>query len=269
MKIKPRCASCLLRIYTEEAAIATSEKEAREKIIKELCHHLAKNFSFDRSEYAELAAALDAIVKKHSGNPDPYKNLKEETNVKAIELAKGLEANDLKQALRVALAGNAIDFSFIKPNEAVDAARRALEEKLAIDESDKAVELIEKAERIVYVMDNAGEVYFDKVLLKKLKEKGKWVRVVVREKPLINDAVMSDLKKAGISRMVDEIVEYPVFGYQEHEDGLVIAKGQAAYVTTCEANPRQAVFVLKVKCETIAEALNVKPMSLVIKVKEE
>ncbi|MBI5159773.1 DUF89 family protein [Candidatus Micrarchaeota archaeon] len=270
MRIKPRCASCLLRIYTDEAAIATSDKETREKIIRELCHHLAKNFSFDRSEYAELAATLDGIVKKHSGNPDPYKKAKEETSEKALETAKGLpEAEDVKQALRVALAGNAIDFSFTKPNEAVDAAKKAFEEKLAIDESDQAAELIEKAERIVYVTDNSGELYFDKMLIKKLKEKGKFVRVIVREKPLLNDATLADLKKAGIAKIVDEVVEYPVFGYQEPDEGLVIAKGQVAYITTCEANPKEAVFVLKVKCEAIAEALNVKPMSLVIKVKKE
>ncbi len=269
MKIKPRCASCLLRIYTEEALAATNDKETREKVIKELCHHLAKNFSFDRGEYAELAAALDAVVKKHSANSDPYKQLKEETTAKAVEVTKGLEVNDLKQAMMVALAGNAIDFSFIKPNEAVEMAKKMLEEKPAVDESDEAAALIEKAGKIVYVFDNAGEIYFDKFLVKKLKEMGKTIRAVVREKPLLNDATMNDLKKAGIARMVDEVVEYPIFGYQERDDGLIIAKGQAGYATTCEANPKEAIFILKVKCETIAEALNVKPMSAVIKVKKE
>ena len=122
--------------------------------------------------------------------------------------------------------------------------------------------------------DNAGEIFFDRLLIERLPP-GK-VTVVVRGSPAINDAIMEDAEAAGIPE-VAEVVDNssdapgtileetsPEFRRVFEQADLIIAKGQGNY-ETLSACGKPIWFLLNVKCPLIANHIGEKMGSLVVK----
>jgi uncharacterized protein with ATP-grasp and redox domains len=264
MKAALNCASRLIYLFNNQCELATGDPKVREKALRSIYDYMSRNFSFSEDPYTRIGTEIDGILKRQTGNPDPYRALKEEANRRSKRIAAGLKPKNLAEALRVALAGNALDFANVPPKEAYGLLEKTLKEKLDIDDTKMAVGLLEKAKRITFVADNAGEVFFDKLLIDKLR--GKRIKLIVRGKPLANDAMAEDAEAAGIK--VDEVVGYPRFGYFEKEKDLVLAKGQAAYVTLTELNNPATIHVMKLKCPEVAAHVGSYVGANVIKVVE-
>jgi len=94
----------------------------------------------------------------------------------------------------------------------------------------------------MYLADNAGEVVFDRLLIEELVEElGKQVNYVVRDKPVINDALIEDALFFGINRTAKVIssgsdapgtlLKYcsPEFIRLYQKAELIISKGQGNY----------------------------------------
>lgn len=62
---------------------------------------------------------------------------------------------------------------------------------------DELFRAAEKAERILYLADNAGEIVFDRLLIEALQAKR--VTVAVRGVPVLNDATLDEAGVAGLS----------------------------------------------------------------------
>ncbi len=274
MKAAPECASCLVKVFTHEASLATEDPRKREKVIRYLYAYLARNFSLSRDPYSRMGPALEGIVKRVTGSKDPYRVLKEEANARARELLSGPEIRDLRLAIKYSLAGNALDFVHIAPEDAYRIVRETLEEGLEIDDTEEAVRLIEGSREITFVGDNAGELYFDLPLLRLLLGAGKDVVYVARKGPMINDATVEDVEALGLEGL--KVVGHPTFGLTWERSprwlrerllrGLTISKGQAGYVTMTEFQPPQVIYILKVKCECISRDLGVRAGAGVVKV---
>ena len=264
MTLQPFCASCILKVFSTETeySLGISEKAARRTA--ELAKYLARNFSLDVSQYGKWAWELDAMAK--NGARDPYKKLKDMENKKAGALAAKLSPRNLEEALLFALAGNSLDFGHISPEKAFGVLAHDLKAKPVIDDRKRAAELINKHAHITYIIDNCGEIYFDKLLIEMLVRMGKKLTIVVRSRPFINDATLEDIKKAGIASLADKIVEFNGIGYMKTK-GLVLAKGQAAFITMANYQA-PAIYLLKVKCRCIARNLQVPEMSTVAMVVE-
>lgn len=98
----------------------------------------------------------------------------------------------------------------------------------------------ERARSILYLADNAGEIFFDRLLIERLPAQ-KTV-VVVRGAPGPNDATRADAEAAD----------------------LVLAKGQGNYETLAEAD-KNAYFLFMVKCPLVAGRVGESVGSLVAK----
>lgn len=258
---KSICLPCLVEMYGRKSVRnATSEGAKQERAFEAVKSHLERNFD----DYAKthltcpaLCDELEVIVKRETGVGDPYFALKEKSNSAAEEAAKAVHAETLEEALLVAAAGNALDFSHLGFAEALELLQKSLSGALDIDERKKAVRLIEEAEKIVYVTDNAGELFFDKPLLSLLKKAGKKVSLVVKSQPVLNDNMKADVHRAGVDALVSEVVEWPLLGYEKLVDSaLVIAKGQAAFLTMQVKNSG-VIHVLNCKCKPVCDALGV------------
>ena len=78
MRIKNECIPCMVRQAVEAAELMSDNKAMQEKIIK---GGVEKVSQIDFSETApEVARSLHTLVKEITGNPDPYKALKEMYN---------------------------------------------------------------------------------------------------------------------------------------------------------------------------------------------
>ncbi len=124
---------------------------------------------------------------------------------------------------------------------------------------------VERAGRILYLADNAGELAFDRLLVGQLGPQR--VTVGVRGGPVLNDATMEDARFVGMVDLVEVIDNgsdapgtvladtSPAFREQFAEADLVIAKGQGNYETL--SDERAPVwFLFRVKCEVVARRVD-------------
>ncbi len=217
-----------------------------------------------------IASRLHLKIKAYCQNPDPYLPMKE----KEIEVAQRLSQellpyyeSDLAGLLAFALLGNAIDF--FRPPEEIEAAFRE-GVKLAVDHRPAILKALEKSQRILYLTDNAGEVFFDLPLLRALSEKGLQVYYAVKPEPLQNDLCLDDLKRLGLeipaqvistgAKIVGLLLEEasPEFQKLYQEADLILAKGMGHFETLSDGpGLGRLVFMLCAKCIPVSKALEV------------
>jgi uncharacterized protein with ATP-grasp and redox domains len=228
-----------------------------------------------------MAQKIHRLIRKLTGNPDPYQAAKERTNRIALalypEICERVRAapDALEMAVRMAIAGNVIDLgvnSHLEENTVLRAMDRAATAPLVGDIRGFADQAT-AATSILYLADNAGEIVFDRVLIETLGPER--VTLVVKGGPVLNDALRGDAKAASLDDIV-EILENgsdaPGTILEDCSDALqsrfrdadmVIAKGQGNYETLSNAS-RPVWFVLMAKCQVIARHLGCEPGSLVL-----
>jgi hypothetical protein len=182
--------------------------------------------------------------------------------------------NPYKTALRLAIAGNIIDFAANDSFDLLATIEMALKSEFAIDHSAHLKTRIEKAGSILYLGDNAGEIVFDKLFIKEIKHPN--LTFAVRGAPVINDATMTDAEYVGmkdVARVISNGYDAPstilhksdkVFQKYFREADLIISKGQGNLEGLFELNDNRIFYLLLVKCDVIGEFLDVKKGSLVV-----
>jgi uncharacterized protein with ATP-grasp and redox domains len=233
-----------------------------------------------------MGRIIHRYVKEVSNNSDPYKEVKEKFNNAAkllcdeLQLEKFIESSEdpFGTAVRIAIAGNIIDFgvtSSIDENKVKETVEACLEADIKGNASRELMEAVYKAKKILYLGDNAGEIVFDKLLIKRLPcEK---ITFVVKGEPIINDATMEDAEKVGMTELVNvidngadipgTILRYCSLEFREkfEEADLIISKGQGNYETLSEISNKKIFFLLKAKCPVIAEDLQCQVGDIVLK----
>jgi uncharacterized protein with ATP-grasp and redox domains len=192
------------------------------------------------------------------------------------------ESNDpLRTAVRLAIAGNIIDFGPLQDFNLEKTIEEVLSRPFSVDDYEQLKEKILKAETLLYFTDNAGEIVFDKLLVEttlKIKKLEK-IRFAVKGGPIINDATIEDAKYISLSDLPNvEFLEmsngepgkWPDRNSQtvknwitEHD--LVISKGQGNYEGLSEHSG--LFFLLIAKCPVIASDLGVKVGDIILRYK--
>ena len=127
-------------------------------------------------------------------------------------------------------------------------------------------ELATGRRRVLYILDNAGEIVFDRLLIEELAAHD--VIACVRGGPIINDVTLDDSEQVGLTKIVPVIttgsdavgIEWseasPEFRQAFAAADLVIAKGPANFETLADS-PGNVYFILKAKCPCVAQELGV------------
>jgi hypothetical protein len=185
-------------------------------------------------------------------------------------------SDPLELAVRFSIAGNIIDFGAMS-NVSPEFLRRTVQESLdwKLDRHlfDDFAEAIAEADSILVIGDNAGEIFFDRMLIEQLPMEK--VTYVVRGSPVLNDATMDDAKAAGLLDLV-EVIDTgadipgvvleacsPQFRERFEDASLVIAKGQGNYEGLCNVD-KDIFFLLQVKCDVVGRVLGCQPGTPVI-----
>jgi uncharacterized protein with ATP-grasp and redox domains len=276
------CVPCFLRQALEASRMATGDEWVQARILRRVLREVA-DFSFQLTP-PHMGQIIHRIVREESGNDDPYRREKFRLNRSAAdhyarmrpEVASSLRPRDF--ALRLAVAGNIIDFGppgTGSPPRLRDVIESAEHEDLAIDHRADFWTAVEKANRILYLGDNAGEVYFDRLLLEYLPADR--VTLVVRGGPIINDITVNDLNGSGLQEMVtiiDNGSDAPgtilsdcsaEFREKYEAADLLISKGQGNYETLSGMKGKRIFYLLKAKCPVLAGDLGVPQGSLIVK----
>ncbi|MHA1711842.1 MAG: damage-control phosphatase ARMT1 family protein [Candidatus Freyarchaeota archaeon] len=282
MKVKFECAPCMLHRGYMEITEATNDESLRFKAMAELMRFMAENFKPTETP-ARLITMRDRIVRRITGNPDPYARRKEESNRKAMELLpkiKGMVLSEESQEARFrkaclcAIVGNIMEFGILghsfKFKDLLGIVQQA-ERDLAIDDISKIFSLAKRVKNVIYLTDNAGEIAFDTLLVQELRRLGTKVVVAVKAGPIVNDATLEDARYVGMHEVADEVVTIGAdtvglileecsqeFLNLYQSADLVIAKGMgyAEALTEYDLTSPHA-FLLRTKCNMVANFFGV------------
>lgn len=266
------CIPCFVRQSLDAVRLMTGDESIHEQVVRNILR-LAADLDMSQSPPV-LGQQIHRLIRELVGMEDPYHKIKNQFNNLALtlypELRKLIIGSEypLATAVRLAIAGNIIDFGVNSPLEELN-LETAISESLAAEFHSAQLESFQdsvtKAEEIFYLADNAGEIVFDRLLIEQLPYEK--VTVVVRGKPVINDATMEDAGIAGLTRIaevIDNGSDAPgtilescseEFHHRFARADLVIAKGQGNYETLSEVN-KNIFFILKAKCPVIARDLD-------------
>jgi hypothetical protein len=248
--------------------MTTADERIQEKVLRESMR-LVSEMDLWQSPPV-IGQQIHRLVRELVGIEDPYRKIKKQFNEIALKLYPKLrkfifESEDmLAIAIRLAIAGNIIDFglnSTLQGTELEETISQCLSDKFEDMQLELFRSAVNDAKDILYLADNAGEIIFDRLLIEQLPiEK---VAVVVKGKPIINDATMEDAVLAGLPKIVEVIdngSDGPgtilescshTFRCRFENADLIIAKGQGNYETLSDVD-KNIFFILKAKCPVIA-----------------
>jgi len=271
------CFPCFLTQALRAGRIATDDETKIKKVLDEVGMML-REIPLD-STPPQSGRWIYRKVGEITGIPDPYRDIKKESTRKALSLypylKKQVASSDdgLLTAIRVAIAGNVIDFGSnwnFDLNTDVD---DVLEKDFALFDYGQFKDRLNAANEILYIGDNAGECVFDRILI---EEMNRPVTYAVRGAPIINDATYEDAVDAGIDGVATIIstgTDAPgailetcsaEFKKVYHRSSFIISKGQGNY-EALSMEPEPILFLLKIKCHIIAKDIGVKKGDIVLK----
>ncbi len=283
MKVADECFSCLLSQGERAIALAGVKGRNKEVMTSKVGEFLKENFRDNRIP-AQLGTELQYLVFKMTAVKDPLKEKKRRANDVAMSLSDTAErmvarAEDrLRQAVKIALAGNLIDFAVYAAEVDARMLEDALQDPLIINDCDALAELLHDSKTVLYICDNAGEIVFDRILIDELIRMGLEVTACVKSAPIVNDATMEDADYVGLTDICKVITTGAAtigttlsmcskeFLRRLENSDLVISKGQANFETLHKIKNKKIAFLLKAKCPVIAEYLGVGKNSSIVKV---
>ena len=197
-----RCYSCLAKAYTkllEEHNLTADERERHTKAF------LSFMASAENGLIApEVARKNQHQIKELLGIEDPYKDIKIRSNQYLLDkypyfrdLIKNSK-DPFDTALRLAIAGNIIDYAANPDFDLEGTIDKVLKEDFAINHSAELKKKLKTANTVLYLGDNAGEIVMDKLFLEHLELPN--VYYAVRNAPVINDVTLEDARQTGIDK---------------------------------------------------------------------
>jgi hypothetical protein len=226
------------------------------------------------------------IIKRRSGNPDPYQRLKEESNRVAADLLPLAEefyekADDKIEALiRIAAAANSMEFG-VKGHDFDNSTfagvfLNTLRENLHGDIVEVKRRLCSFS-NIFYLTDNCGEVVFDLFVIGKLEGMGKRVVVGSKSEPVLNDVTVREISAMREMQVIPtgnvvgtalEHLEPEACALLFDPSWLILSKGMGNFETITEFEERligRLIYIMRAKCEPVSMVIGVPKGTLVAK----
>lgn len=271
MKANLDCIPCQLRQTLKILRMSTDDRGVQEKVLRDAVIHVARN-RWDCDPMTLMKQVFDMMTQA-TGNKDPYRELKVESNDEVLqlypELQRHIQDSDdaLFTAFKLAVAGNIMDFGAKDHFDIQETIQHVLKTDFAKNDYQQFSASLQGASSLLLFADNAGEIVLDKLLLETIMQHRSLdkITVVVKEHPILNDATMQDVDYTGLStvpniqfRQVNTTTsnghaawmpEEAAAWIQEHD--LVLSKGQANYESLSEY--KGVYFLLIAKCPIVAD----------------
>ncbi len=240
-------------------------------------------FSTEKEEFSVPAFSreLHSLLREYTRNPDPYKEVKRQSNDLALHMYPDLKkrvresGNPFETALRLAIAGNIIDYGISDHFDIPGTLDKVLHSDFAINHSEELKQTLSKAGSVLYLGDNCGEIVFDKLFIETLKHPN--LCFAVRGAPVINDVTQEDAHYTGmdeVARIISNghdapstLLEHCSSEFLEvfNKTDVIISKGQGNLEGLLENTAdKEVFFLLMVKCDVIADILGVSKGSFVV-----
>ena len=274
-----RCFFCFARAFErliEKENLTPKEKKCFASDMFGLFNKVKHDFSIPM-----ISRELHVLLKQYSNNPDPYQEAKQQSNDLVLGMYPELKKivfqseNQFETALRLAIAGNIIDYGIGNYFDLQGTIDKVLNSEFATDDSVELKQALFEAKTVLYIGDNCGEIVFDKLFVETIAHPN--LIYAVRGAPVINDATMDDAKYVGIDSVAkiisngydapSTILEHCSDEFMDvfnHAD-VIISKGQGNLEGLLGKTNKEVYFLLMVKCDVIADVLGVNKGDFVVK----
>jgi damage-control phosphatase, subfamily I len=275
MKASEYCYGCLQKLAYQAAELGAPGEKTRARAVQEGLRILRDNFSIDCVSIV-VATRIHNVIKEITGNRDPYRLMKDKEIEIGRELSQQVKVKEssFMSCLKFAALGNTIDFF-----RSLDVIIKDMKQPVnfVINDARQFETRLEITSRILYLADNAGEVFFDLPLVRYLRRRAS-VAYVVKSAPVQNDVTLDDIKRAGLEDELGEIlttgtatpgIDFSLastgFKREFKSADLIFAKGMGYYESLSELpSASKVLFCLRAKCQPVADSLKVPLNSYVV-----
>lgn len=276
------CIPCILDDLFGAIKLLDLPERISEHIIEEALVYLSGSELFQFVP-AHHITQVHRILKRVSGIEEPFKSLRTECNKVGIELASRLkrEINRMPERDRFfklvewCTSANLLDFRTVGTGYALDVGRiegmirDSVKKGLKIDHRLALYKLLEKGKkRVVYILDNVGEIALDGLLIKEIVSFGNELTATVRGGQITSDVTLEDAEEAELSslgaRIAVENSDTLGFSWDERSEStdrlldsadIIITKGQANYCVFSEYGESlsaQTFSIFTTKCRIVS-----------------
>ncbi len=220
----------------------------------------------------ELAMYIHRIAKDKLAVGDLYEEEKEKANQMLLsdyaywrDFIDNSE-NAFATAAKLAVVGNIIDYgAHSLHGDMLTQINMLLQNELAVNKTKELQHALDKADSVLYLGDNAGEIFFDKLFVETINHPN--LTFAVRGCPVINDVTKADANKVGLTKIcnvIDNGNDAPstllkscsdVFMDVYRHADLIISKGQGNFEGLMNEGHPNTFFMLIAKCQPMAELL--------------
>jgi uncharacterized protein with ATP-grasp and redox domains len=278
MNISLDCIPCIVNSFLRLLQSGILPDAEKEPAMRRLLDFLA------RADYRQSPPALGRemhrMIREVLKNPDPYKEIKEKFNTMMLgfydDFKKMVQQADdpFDMAMRLAIAGNVIDFGSQHQLDVMDTIQRVVHAALAIDDSPQLRRDVQAASTVLYVGDNCGEIVTDKLFIEIMNHPN--IYFAVRGSPAINDVTVDDATTIGMDQWANIVTtgdDAPGAVWETASDDfrklfltadVVIAKGQGNLEGLIDVK-HNIYFLLVTKCDLIANRVGTKTGDFIVK----
>jgi len=287
-QISIECYPCIFQQLLSIAKLMKLDEAGKKSLFEKFMQYLLETHGDGIVVQHIIRRATDTVIDmvNKPGNFDPYQAIKTLSNDVALEYNQMFNtkiresSSPLQTALKIAAAGNIIDFG-AKNHTDLDIEKElsSIDQRgFGIYHYDEFYKCLSTASNLLYICDNSGEIVLDKIFIGEIKKTFPSLDIIcaVRERPIINDAVLKDALYVGLDQVATVISSgsvYPGTILEEtscefrklfDKSDLIISKGQGNFETLLDAANEKIFFILRIKCEVMARLSNTRQGNLVL-----
>ncbi len=270
MKLSVECLPCLVNQAVKLAKIHLNNNEEEQLcLVKKIMREIS--VSEDHASAPYIAHKIQRTLKDVLQNPDPYRKAKLYYNSEMLKLEEEFfelinSADDrLVTALKLAAAGNIIDFgpgNDLSRAKVLKVIRQTLEKDFHRETFISLKTDLKAARKVLYLGDNAGEIVFDKLLIRMIKNEYPDLEVdfATRGSAVLNDVTEDDayyIGMDGCARIINNgtdipgtVLEYCSSSFKQafNNADLIIAKGQGNFESLYGTGRANLYYIFLCKC---------------------
>lgn len=274
MKLSIDCLPCLFNQavrFTKERVDSQADQKC---LLQKVMLELAK--ADDDSSAPYVAHKIQRVFKQYLQDPDLYQKEKQYYNNEILKLEGRLHSlinsadDPLNTALKLAAAGNVIDFGpgyELSREKVLTVIHQTLDQNISPEVFAALKSNLDSSRRLLYLGDNCGEIVFDKLFIRTLKEHYSHLKVqfAARGGPVLNDVTKEDAYMVGMDEYAEvidngtdiqgtELALCP----QEFQDifqaaDVIIAKGQGNFESLYGNGRENIYYIFLCKCNVFMQ----------------
>jgi damage-control phosphatase, subfamily I len=269
-----QCAECLMGLARQAAVQARGDDSSFLLQTEAVAREILAEAEQKGLTSPDVGNRILREVRIRSGVSDPYVEFKAREMAQArnvISQMKGSLSDDLRSCVKLAALGNSIDF-FTDPEQTLSEIPNQIQKSAFFfhDDIDRLEGFLSAGPGLVlFLTDNAGEIYFDQPLYEYIQKRVGRTVLVVKGGPSLNDLTRAELRVDGLEERFSEVADTGTDGVGIDWEGvskgfldlvdqadLILAKGMANFESMYPRDlPCPVLFLFKVKCQPMQDYL--------------